>query len=88
MAVVATAGAVLDDAALSWLLDHPGEVLGSTDGVPLAVAVPVEKTAEGRELLKGSAGVTRAGTRQFVRKLRRQVDMLAISADHVDRPSI
>ncbi len=88
LGLVARACAVFDDAAIAWLFEHQGEVLGTPDGRPLAVVMPIESLAEGRRLLEGGAEASRSGSRQFVRKLRRQVEMLAVSADELDLKSI
>jgi phosphatidylglycerophosphate synthase len=74
--IVAHASAVLDEAALSWLIENRGTILGSATGLPLAVSV------ESGRLLDASAldGKIVAPTgEQFIRKLRRRVEVSAHS---------
>ena len=74
--VVAHASAVMDDAALSWLIENRGTIIGSATGLPLAVSV------EPGHLLDASAldGKIVAPTgEQFIRKLRRRVEVSAHS---------
>jgi phosphatidylglycerophosphate synthase len=73
---VAHASAVMDDAALSWLIENRGTTIGSATGLPLAVSV------EPGRLLDASAldGKIVAPTgEQFIRKLRRRVEVAAHS---------
>jgi len=73
---VAHASAVMDDAALSWLIENRGTIIGSATGLPLAVSV------EPGRLLDASAldGKIVAPTgEQFIRKLRRRVEVAAHS---------
>jgi phosphatidylglycerophosphate synthase len=74
--LVAHASAVMDDAALDWLIEHRGTVIGSPSGQPLAIALdpgqPIAATA-----LDGE--VTVPSGEQFVRKLRRRVELGAHS---------
>ena len=79
MAFIADASAVLDDAALDWLADNPGTVLGSPAGTPLALALPEAERARGRILLAQPIEMVRSGDPTFVRKLRRRVPLLARS---------
>lgn len=81
--VVADASAVLSDATLAWLLDNPHIVLTSPSGRPLAVAVASSDAPAGEAALAG--GYERANPAtlpaQFVRKLRRRDQLLALSLD-------
>ena len=73
---MAHASAVMDDAALSWLIENRGTTIGSATGLPLAVSV------EPGRLLDASAldGKIVAPTgEQFIRKLRRRVEVAAHS---------
>ena len=84
--VVADASAVLSDPTLAWLLDNPRTVLTSPAGRPLAVAVrPGEAEAAEAALAAGGSGFTRVNPAtlpaQFVRKLRRRDQLLALSLD-------
>jgi phosphatidylglycerophosphate synthase len=81
--VVAHASAVIDDAALQWLLENPGKVLSTAVGRPLAVAV----SADDEE--SAASGLVAEGTlvfppecatgERFVRKLRRRVAVAGFS---------
>ena len=74
--VVAHASAVMDDAALTWLIENRGTIIGSASGLPLAVAV------EPGRLLDASAldgQIIVPSGEQFVRKLRRRVQVAAHS---------
>jgi phosphatidylglycerophosphate synthase len=84
--VVADASAVLSDPTLAWLLDHPRTILTSPAGRPLAVAVPPGETeAAEAALAGGGSGFECANPStlpaQFVRKLRRRDQLLALSLD-------
>jgi phosphatidylglycerophosphate synthase len=74
--VVAHASAVMDDAALSWLIENRGTIVGSVSGLPLAVSMepgrPIDASA-----LDGKIVVPTG--EQFVRKLRRRVEVAAHS---------
>ena len=74
--IVAHASAVLDDAALSWLIENRGTIVGSVSGVPLAVCVEPGRAVEG-SALDGKIVVPTG--EQFVRKLRRRVEVAAHS---------
>ncbi len=81
MGVAASACAVLDEAALQWLFDNPGQLLMSSGGAPLAVGVRMDEVADARSALHAGGPGTVAGGRHFIRKLRRQVEMLAVSLE-------
>lgn len=80
--LVADASAVMDDAALAWLVDHSGTIIASRFGRPLAVAVPPDQSDAAANALRGAASgfplVSPEGG-QFVRKLRRRVELGAYS---------
>ncbi|CAA9517488.1 MAG: CDP-alcohol phosphatidyltransferase [uncultured Sphingomonas sp.] len=88
MGVAASASAVIDEAALQWLLDNPGQLLTSAKGTPLAVAAPVERISEARAVVERGGPGTIAGGRHFVRKLRRRVELLGVSLDEGARGSV
>ncbi len=82
--IVADASAVLSDPTLAWLLDNPRTVLTSAAGRPLAVAVRPGEADAGEAALAGAgSGFTQANPAtlpaQFVRKLRRRDQLLALS---------
>jgi phosphatidylglycerophosphate synthase len=69
---VAHASAVVDDAALSWLIENRGTIVGSASGMPLAVAVERGRLMDA-SALDGKIVVPTG--EQFVRKLRRRVEV-------------
>ena len=80
--LVADANAVLDDAAVRWLIENPGQVLASDDGKPLAVVTeqctdPAEALSSGRLPVQTAATI---GGR-YIRKLRRKSPLLALSLE-------
>ena len=80
--VVADASAVLDDAAMAWLVDHQGTVIASLQGRPLAVAVRPQDENRAVEALRGmptGLAVAHPPGDVFVRKLRRRVGLGAFS---------
>jgi phosphatidylglycerophosphate synthase len=81
MGVASSASAVIDEAALQWLLGNPGQLLTSERGMPLAVAAAAEQVCEARSVLVQGGPGTPAGSRTFVRKLRRRVELLGISLE-------
>jgi phosphatidylglycerophosphate synthase len=87
VAVVADASAVMDDAALLWLVEHRGTVIASASGKRLAVAVDAAEVDMGKSALAGSGSlpVVIPSGEQFVRKLRRRVQLGAHSL--VDEPA-
>jgi phosphatidylglycerophosphate synthase len=62
----------MDDAALSWLIENRGTVVGSVSGLPLAVSVEPGRAIAATTL--GGKIVVPKGE-QFVRKLRRRVEL-------------
>jgi phosphatidylglycerophosphate synthase len=88
LVIVARADAVLDEGALLWLFDHPLTVLASLDGEPLGIASSAEEVGRARVLLDRGEPQVRAGQKQFVRKLRRRVEMVAVPLDRADVPAL
>jgi len=74
--VVAHASAVMDDAALSWIIENRGTIVGSVSGLPLAVSVEPGRSIDA-SALDGKIVVPTG--EQFVRKLRRRVEVAAHS---------
>jgi phosphatidylglycerophosphate synthase len=90
--LVAHASAVLSDDTVAWLVDHPGTVLASSGGRPLAAAVDSIGIDAARKTIEGGDGltVTRAdaiGT-VYVRKLRRTLTPLALALGEQPRPVV
>lgn len=86
--LVATASAVFDDAAIHWLLKHPGTLLAGDCGRPLALAVEPARVDAAVAAIQGARGDFPVATtaelgERFVRKLRRRSHMLAFSLDNV-----
>lgn len=82
LALVADASAVIDDATLGWLAGNEGTIIASASGRPLAVVVAAERSAAAADALAGEDrgfAVERPTGRQFVRKLRRRVELGAHS---------
>jgi phosphatidylglycerophosphate synthase len=82
--LVADASAVLDDAAVRWLIENPGQVLSSDAGKALAVVVEEASEAE-TALASGRYPSQTAGCigERYIRKLRRKSALLALSLDEV-----
>jgi phosphatidylglycerophosphate synthase len=80
--LVADANAVLDDAAVRWLIENPGQVLASDRGKALAVVVEPGTDVEGA-LCSPCFPVQTAGTigARYIKKLRRKSPLLAVSLD-------
>jgi phosphatidylglycerophosphate synthase len=81
--LVAHASAVLSDDTVAWLVDHPGTVIASNGGRPLAVAVGAAEVDAARNTIEGEKGltVTKADAigPVYVRKLRRTLMPLALA---------
>ena len=83
--LVVDADAVLDDAAVRWLIENPGHVLASDSGRPLAVVVEGEAsdgalTDEHRPVeTPSSIG------EQYIRKLRRKSTLLVLSLEETSQ---
>lgn len=85
--VVAQANAVLDDLAVAWVLAHPGTVLASAEGTPLALAVEQQQflSSDAVSLSDPSYPVVRASEvgELYIRKLRRRSEPLALALGEV-----
>ena len=84
--LVADASAVLDDAAVRWLIENPGNVLASEGGKPLAVVVEDSEAAQAAAALAGGGAaypVHNAASvgERYIRKLRRKSPVLALSLE-------
>jgi len=90
--LVAHASAVLSDDTVAWLVDHPGTVIASSGGRPLAVAVNSTDIEAARRTIEGKGGlaVTNADAigPVFVRKLRRTLTPLALALGEQSRPVV
>ena len=90
--LVAHASAVLSDDTVAWLANHPGTVIASSGGRPLAVVVEeadvdaARKSIEGHEVLT----VTKADAigPVYVRKLRRTLTPLALALGEQPPPVV
>lgn len=80
--LVADAHAVLDDAAVAWLIENPGQVLASDVGKPLAVVVE-QGTDPEQALHADRSPVQTAATigERYTAKLRRKSSLLARSLE-------
>jgi phosphatidylglycerophosphate synthase len=82
--LVAHASAVMDDAALDWTIENKGTMIGSPSKRPLAVAVEGQDVEAAKTAVAGGAAnfplVVPSGE-QFVRKLRRRIELGAHSVD-------
>ena len=79
--LVADARAVLDDAAVRWLLENTGNVLASPNGTPLAVVV--ESGSEEGALDRFPARTPDSIGDRYIRKLRRKSTLLALSLEEI-----
>lgn len=82
--LVAHASAVMDDAALDWTIENQGTMIGSPSRRALAIAVEGQDVEEAKAAIAGRAAsfplVIPTGE-QFVRKLRRRIELGAHSVD-------
>ena len=82
--LVAHASAVLSNDTIAWLADHPGTVVASAAGRPLAVAVKngdvqaAERTLAGEAAGLSTTCITTIGP-TYVKKLRRRLNPLALA---------
>jgi len=83
--LVAHASAVLDDAALSWLIENRGTIVGSASGLPLAVSVEPGRLIDASAL---DGEIVIPAGEQFVRKLRRRVEVAAHSVADEPVPAV
>jgi phosphatidylglycerophosphate synthase len=90
--LVAHASAVLSDDTVAWLVDHPGTVVASTGGRPLAAAVNSTEIDAARKTIEGENGlkITKADAIDpvYVRKLRRTLSPLALALGEQTRPVV
>ena len=87
--LVADADAVLDDAAIRWLIENPGNVLASEGGKPLALVVDESEREQAAAVLAGAASSYAVHTaasvgERYIRKLRRKSAVLALSLREVE----
>ena len=92
MHLVAHASAVLSDDTVTWLVNHPGTVVASSGGQPLAAAVNATEIDAARRTIEGETGLTvtnadAIGT-VYVRKLRRTLTPLALALGEQSRPVV
>ena len=90
--LVAHASAVLSDDTVAWLVNHPGTVIASNDGRPLAAAVCATQIEAARKTIEGKKGLTVTKVDAigpvYVKKLRRTVTPLALALDEQPRPVV
>lgn len=90
--LVAHASAVLSDDTVAWLASHPGTVVSSPGGRPLAAAVRSDEVDAARRTIQGGKGlpVTSADAigPVYVRKLRRTLEPLALALGEQPRPVV
>ena len=90
--LVAHASAVLSDDTVAWLVNHPGTVVASSGGRPLAAAVSPADIEAARSVIDGGKGlsVTKADAigPVYVRKLRRTLTPLALALGEQPRPVV
>ena len=90
--LVAHASAVLSDDTVAWLVAHPGTVVASSGGRPLAVAVTATELDAARRTIEGETGltVTKADAigPVYIPKLRRILRPLALALGEQPRPVV
>jgi len=91
--LVAHASAVLSDDTVSWLASHPGTIIASAEGRPLAVAVEADAIDSAKAALGGSNSamtITRTDAigPVYVRKLRRTLTPLALALGEQSRDAV
>src|SRR4029450_5602746 len=81
--LVAHACAVLWDDTVTWLANHPGTVVSSAEGRPLATVVGETQLAEAEQAIRGDGGLLLTSADAigpvYVRKLRRTLEPLALA---------
>lgn len=81
--LVAHATAVLSDDTIAWLANHPGTVVASLGGRPLAVIVASDGLAQAQKSLAGEGDMPLTSAEAigpvYVRKLRRTLQPLALA---------
>ena len=91
--LVAHASAVLSDDTIAWLASHPGTIITSSAGRPLAVAVSDADIGEAELAIGGSpAGLRTTSADEigtvYVRKLRRTLVPLALGLGEQPRAAV
>lgn len=90
--LVAHASAVLSDDTVAWLVDHPGTVVSSDAGRPLAAVVGADQLAEAERSIGGRGGLPVTGADAidpvYVRKLRRTLEPLALALGEQPRAKV
>ncbi|MBI3171642.1 MAG: CDP-alcohol phosphatidyltransferase family protein [Hydrocarboniphaga effusa] len=91
--LVAHASAVLSDDTVSWLAAHPGTIVASAEGRPLAVAVKAGDLDSAKAAIGGAHSamtVARADAigPVYVRKLRRTLKPLALALGEQSKDSV
>lgn len=90
--LVAHASAVLSDDTVDWLVNHPGTVVASSGGRPLAAAVSSNEIDAARKTIEGGSGLEVAKADAigpvYVRKLRRTLIPLALALGEQSRPVV
>ena len=82
--LVAHASAVLSDDTVAWLADHPGTIITSSGGRPLAAVVGADQLMDAEQMIVGNGGrLTVTGADAigpvYVRKLRRRLEPLTLA---------
>jgi phosphatidylglycerophosphate synthase len=81
--LVAHACAVLSDDTVAWLADHPGTVISSAAGRPLATVVGETQLMEAEQAIRGDGGLLLTSADAigpvYIRKLRRTLEPLALA---------
>lgn len=81
--LVAHACAVLSNDTVAWLADHPGTVISSAGGRPLATVVGETQLTEAERAIRGDGGLHLISADAigpvYVRKLRRTLEPLALA---------
>ncbi len=92
--LVAHASAVLSNDTIAWLVDHPGTVVASAGGQPLAVAVRPEGVEAARRAIADGADRSLpvidadAIGPTYVKKLRRRLEPLALGLGEQPRSAV
>lgn len=90
--LVAHASAVLSDDTVAWLVAHPGTVVASSGGRPLAAAVSSTEIEAARDTIEGEKGLVVTNVdaigQVYVRKLRRKLTPLALALGEQPRPVV
>lgn len=84
---------MLSDDTVAWLADHPGTVISSSGGRPLAAVVTKDQLADAEQAIIGSGSplnITRADAigQVYVRKLRRTLEPLTLALGEQPRATV